>query len=38
VTQALSRTTLDELVAFAERGPVDTKPAAGAELPLHDAA
>ena len=38
VSQALSRTTLDELVAFAERGPVETKPAAGAELPLHDAA
>lgn len=38
VTQALSRTTLAELVAFAQREPVETKPAAGAELPLHDAA
>ena len=38
VTQALSRTTLAELVAFAERGAVDSTPPAGAKLPLHDAA
>ncbi|MFM8884093.1 MAG: RrF2 family transcriptional regulator [Solirubrobacterales bacterium] len=38
VTQALSRTTLAELVAFAERGPVEAKAPAGARLPIHDAA
>lgn len=38
VSEALGRTTLAELVAFSERGTVETVPAAGPELPLHDAA
>lgn len=38
VSEALGRTTLAELVAFAERGAVEAVPASGAELPLHDAA
>lgn len=37
VTRALSRTTLAELVVFAQRESVETKPTVGAELPLHDA-
>ena len=38
VSEALGRTTLAELVAFAERGAVDPVAPTGSRLPLHDAA